>query len=38
LLEDKDLRRQVVDAGLRHAQQFTWEAAARATLALYRSV
>ncbi|MGA8793033.1 glycosyltransferase family 4 protein [Candidatus Binatus sp.] len=38
LLEDKDMRRQVVDAGLRHAHQFTWAAAARATLAVYRSV
>ena len=37
LLEDKDLRSQVVDTGLRHVQQFTWEATARATLALYRS-
>jgi glycosyltransferase involved in cell wall biosynthesis len=38
LLDDKDLRRQVIDTGLRHARQFTWEAAARATLAVYRSV
>jgi len=38
LLGEKDLRRQMIDAGLRHAQQFTWAAAARATVAVYRSV
>jgi len=38
LLEDKDLRRRVVDAGLRHARQFTWAATARATLEMYRNV
>ncbi len=38
LLEDKDMRRQVVEAGLRHAHKFTWAASARATLAVYRSV
>jgi len=38
LLEDRDLRRKVVDAGLQHARQFTWAATACATLAVYRSV
>ncbi len=38
LLEEKDLRRRVVDAGLRHARQFTWAATARATLEMYRNV
>ncbi len=37
LLEDRDLRRHVVDTGLQHARQFTWAATARATLAVYRS-
>src|SRR5579862_1661520 len=38
LLENKETRRRVVDAGLRHARQFTWTATARATLAVYRNV
>ena len=38
LLEDQDLRRQLIDAGLKHSRQFTWEAAAKATLAVYRNV
>jgi glycosyltransferase involved in cell wall biosynthesis len=38
LLENKEMRRRVVDAGLKHARQFTWTATARATLAVYRNV
>ncbi|MGO9454392.1 MAG: glycosyltransferase family 4 protein, partial [Candidatus Binataceae bacterium] len=38
ILQSKDLRQRLTDAGTRHARQFTWQAAAEATLAVYQSV
>jgi len=38
ILQNKDLRQHLIDAGIRHARQFTWPAAAEATLAVYQSV
>ena len=38
ILQSKDLRQHLIDAGIRHARQFTWQAAAEATLAVYQSV
>lgn len=36
LIEDRELRAQLVERGLEHCRRFTWEATARATLAAYR--
>ncbi len=38
VLETAQLRRELVDAGLRRAEQFTWNATAEATIAVYQSV
>jgi len=38
ILQSKELRQHLIDTGIRHARQFTWQAAAEATLAVYQSV
>ncbi|MGO9450820.1 MAG: glycosyltransferase family 4 protein [Candidatus Binataceae bacterium] len=38
VIENGQLREQLLDAGARHASQFTWKATAEATLAVYQSV
>jgi len=38
LLEDEAGRRELAERGLRRAAGFTWQAAAQATLRVYRSV
>ena len=38
ILKSAELRRNLIDAGIRHARQFSWSATAAATSAVYRSV
>jgi glycosyltransferase involved in cell wall biosynthesis len=38
ILRSKKLRQRLADAGIRRARQFTWQAAAEATLAVYQDV
>ena len=37
ILGDSELRQQLIATGLRHSSKFTWQAAARATVAVYHS-
>jgi len=38
MLADANLRKQLKAKGLKHAQQFSWEQTAAATLEVYRAV